>query len=186
MAMVIRQTYWIDRDVQGILIGRVIVYAAAAALYLLLGNFCISFWQKPAWTLGQHSSHLFQELWPWLPSMLLLIPLVIHDVVRVSNLFAGPIYRLRQHLTELNRDPNCRPLKFRDDDYWQDLVAPINQLQNEILALRLVVDGLVKKQMAARQSDEGTSVSASAALPPDSTVDLQWSSGTRELVEQRN
>lgn len=147
--MVLRQKYWIDGEVQGVLVGRVVVYTFAAVLYVVLGSIGFQYWQHPDWSVGKHASHLFQQLWPWLPSFLLLVPLVLHDVIRLSNMFVGPIYRLRVHLAELAANPACRPLKFREEDYWQDLVCPINYLQNEILALQMVVDGLVEKQADA-------------------------------------
>jgi hypothetical protein len=150
--MVLRQKYWIDGEVQGILVGRVLVYAAVAVTYVVVGSFCFQYWKYPDWTLHEHVGQLFHQFWPWMPSCLLLMPLVMHDVVRLSNLFAGPVYRLRQHLSELIANPNCHPLKFREDDYWQDLVGPINQLQNEIIALRMVVDTLVKQPLTTDEA----------------------------------
>jgi hypothetical protein len=65
----------------------------------------------------------------------LLLPLVIFDIVRLSNRFVGPVYRLRMHLAQLKQNSNTHPLNFRDDDYWQQLAQPINELQQRILVL---------------------------------------------------
>ena len=137
--MVHRQRVWIDRHVQGVLVGRVVLYWACGLVYLALGSACFQFWRFPDWTMGQHAQELLSQFGPWIPSLVLVMPLVIFDVLRLSHLFTGPIYRLRRHLQLLSSDANCGPLKFRTDDYWQDLVQPINQLQSEILQLRELV-----------------------------------------------
>jgi len=134
--MVLRQKFWIDRSVQGVLIGRIVLYWTVGLLYLGLGSACFQYYAHPDWTIAAHAWALFQQIWPWIPSLVLFMPLVIYDIIRLSNLFAGPIYRLRMHLDEVMENPECRPLTFREDDYWQDLVKPINYLQNEIISLR--------------------------------------------------
>lgn len=150
--MVLRQTFWIDRSVQGVLIGRVVLYWSIGILYVGLGSAFFQYYQHPDWAFGQHAGKLFEQFWPWIPSLILFMPLVIHDVIRTSNLFAGPIHRLRMHLAELIADPNCRPLTFRDDDYWQDLVAPVNQLQNEIRVLRLALESAGSSDVAPEEA----------------------------------
>lgn len=142
--MVMRQKVWIDGSVQGVLIGRVVLYWTVGILYVALGSICFQYYEHPDWGVGQHIGSLFDQFWPWIPSLILFMPLVIHDIVRMSNLFAGPIYRLRVHLAELLVDSHCRPLKFREDDYWQDLVAPMNQLQDDINALRVALDAALQ------------------------------------------
>lgn len=121
---------------QGVLIGRVILYWCCAMAHLGLGVAFFQYYEHPEWSIGEHVGELLGQVGPWLPSVFLILPLVIFDVVRLSNLFVGPIYRLRQHLNELQEDKDCQPLKFREDDYWQDLADPINSLQAEILELR--------------------------------------------------
>ncbi len=134
--MALRQKVWIDGEVQGVLVGRVLIYWAFAMLYVGLGTICFQYYANPEWSVQQHASFLFSQFWPWIPSAILCLPLVVFDVIRLSNLFVGPVYRLRNHLLELNADPNCTPIKFRSDDYWQDLAEPIHRLQFEILSLR--------------------------------------------------
>ena len=140
--MVLRQQVWIDRNVQGVLVGRIVLYWISALLYVGLGTACFQYYQHTDWSAAKHLQVLFSQFWPWLPSAILCLPLVIFDVVRLSNLFVGPIYRLRNHLAQLNDDPHCRSLKFRDDDYWQDLVEPIHCLQAELQILRAEVSRL--------------------------------------------
>jgi hypothetical protein len=151
--MVLRQKVWVDCRVQGVLIGRIILYWALALMYVGLGSACFQYYQHPDRSFGGHASQLFTQIWPWLPSVILFLPLVVFDVVRLSSLFVGPVYRLRNHLIELNDDPGCRPLNFREEDYWQDLVEPVHCLQAEILNLRAEVASLQQALTASKDAD---------------------------------
>ena len=133
--MALRQKVWIDSNVQGVLVGRIILYWSGILLYFGISMGCFQMMQNPEWTVGEHVRAIFEQVWPCLPTFVLLLPLVIFDIVRLSNRFVGPIYRLRMHLTRLNANANTYPLNFRDDDYWQQLAEPINQLQCTILAM---------------------------------------------------
>ncbi len=171
--MVLRQKFWIDRSVQGALIGRVVLYWTIATIYVGLGSACFQFYAHPEWTVLEHFHALFNQYWPWIPSLVLFMPLVVFDIIRMSNLFAGPIYRLRMHLAELTANPNCRPLTFRSDDYWQDLVAPINYLQNEILALQIALN----RAMAAATAEEQRNANQAIEQVADNCKneeDLDW------------
>ncbi len=134
--MGIRQRVWVDHSVQGALIGRVVLYWLFGLIYLGLGSACFQFCQHPEWSVTEHIRGLLSQCGPWLPCLILIMPLVIFDVVRLSNLFAGPIYRLRRHLLALADNPERPPLTFREDDYWHNLVEPVNKLQTQILELR--------------------------------------------------
>ncbi len=127
--MITRQRVYIDSKVQGVLLGRVVFYWALSVLYVALSSLCFQYYEHPQWTASKHFSTLFAECWPWLPSVILILPLASYDIVRLSNRFAGPIYRLRQQLRDLHKDPNCRPLGFREDDYWPELAVELNALQ---------------------------------------------------------
>ncbi|MGN6545072.1 MAG: hypothetical protein ACTHK7_08495 [Aureliella sp.] len=132
--MVSRQRVWIDGQVQGVLVGRVVLYWSGILIYFGLSIGFYQYRQNPDWTMAEHLQAMFDQLWPCLPTVLLL-PLVIFDIVRLSNRFVGPVYRLRMHLARLRENSDTYPLNFRDDDYWQQLAEPINELQQRILTL---------------------------------------------------
>lgn len=170
--MVLREKVWIDRNVQGVLVGRVVLYWVLAMLYVGLGSACFQYYQHPDWTLLSHAKILFNQFWPWLPSAVLCLPLVAFDVVRLSNGFAGPIYRLRKHLDELNENPNCRPLSFRDDDYWQDLTEPVHCLQAELLTLRAELVRLRNLKDGAQAQPVSTPTAAATTPLDPATVSI--------------
>ena len=64
--------------------------------------------------------------------MVVAIPLVIMDILRLSNRFAGPIFRLRREMAKLAAGENIGPLKFRDGDYWQDLAEELNRIAQRL------------------------------------------------------
>jgi len=144
---VLRQRVWIDNSVQGVLIGRIVLYWLCGMVYFGLGSACFQFYEHRDWTFSEHAVALAVQFGPWLPSLILFMPLVIYDIVRMSNLFVGPIFHLRRHLNTLVRDPECHPLKFREDDYWHDLEEPVNALHTEILNLRAQIAHLEKAQI---------------------------------------
>ncbi len=161
--MALRQQVWVDQSVQGVLVGRVVLYWFCAILYVGIGSACFQYNQNPEWTLAKHAFVLFDQMWPWLPTVVLVLPLAIYDVVRVSNLFVGPIYHLRKHFGALRQDIACAPLTFREDDYWCDLAAPINDMQAEILRLRT---GAIELQQVASQTSS-LMASFKATLPDE-------------------
>ena len=148
--MVLRQKVWIDFNVQGVLVGRILLYWFGVALYFGISLSCYQWMEYPELTTGENIQAIFEQIWPCLPSYILLLPLVIFDMVRLSNRFVGPVYRLRMHLGRLNANASTYALNFRDDDYWQQLAEPINQLQRTILSLEKEVARLTKEQAAAQ------------------------------------
>ncbi len=59
-------------------------------------------------------------------SMFLLLPIFIRDSFKLSNRFAGPIYRIRNTLHDVNDGKPYRPIELRDGDFWQDLAQELN------------------------------------------------------------
>lgn len=162
--MVMRQQVWIDRHVQGVLVGRVLLYWSGILIYFGLSIGCFHWWQNPEWTLSEHLGAMLEQVLPCLPTLLLLLPLVIFDIVRLSNRFAGPVYRLRKHLNDLSQDSQVSPLHFRDEDYWQKLAEPINLLQQKILVLEHQVQTL---SFVHKSLTEGTLPAETATPDPD-------------------
>lgn len=153
------------------LTGRVILYWLTGVLYVVIGAACFQYYQNPSWTTAEHGRELFNQLWPWMPTAILILPLAIYDVVRLSNLFVGPVYRLRKHFIALRSDIASTPLKFREDDYWRDLTIPINDLQSEILRLHTIVVELQQSNMLLTK-ENGEFKSRSNSILQSSIEDL--------------
>lgn len=172
-----RQQFWIDRPVQGVLIGRVLLYWAIGISYLGISAAIFQYNQQPNLSIGEHLTVLGGQFGPWIPSIVFILPLVMFDIVRLSNLFVGPIYRLRKHLDTMAEDPDCPPLSFRDGDYWQELAVPINSMQLECTKVRRENQRL-RNQIEIMLSDRDfkTSCDGQAGAGIDSSAFLMDSS----------
>ena len=59
---------------------------------------------------------------------LLLLPGVIFDLVRLSNRFAGPMFRLRRSMHDLAQGKPVDAVHFRHGDFWQEFADDFNTI----------------------------------------------------------
>ena len=83
---------------------------------------------------------------PALGVMFLMLPVFLRDTLKMSNRFAGPMYRLRTALAELAETNETKPIKFRTGDYWLEVADDFNkafgkldELKKENLRLRAMI-----------------------------------------------
>ena len=132
----IRVKLLVDMRVQGALLLRLALYAAACFVYFgVIHFFSIPTYDSEAGT-SEELAGFFGEAIFWAPGLLLLVPLVAHDLLRFSNRFAGPVMRLRRELRRLVEREETTDLRFRNDDYWCELADDFNRLREELLTLR--------------------------------------------------
>ncbi|HAC90772.1 MAG TPA: hypothetical protein DCF63_09080 [Planctomycetaceae bacterium] len=168
--MAYRNRMWIDPRVQGGLVGRVFIYWFAVVLYCGTTTAMSQYFDNPQWSYSRHISEWFQSAGPWIPSALMFLPLVIFDMVRLSHLFVGPAYRVRQQLSRIIDTPNCAPLVLRTDDYWTDMVEPVNNLQSHIMSLHLAL----KKALETLENQDAAEKLLSGNQDNDSTTDADY------------
>jgi hypothetical protein len=80
----------------------------------------------------QHLLAAVADAAPLLLALVAVLPFVAYDLLKLTNRFAGPVYRVRVTLEHLSRGETIRPVKFRDGDFWCDLAPKLN-----VLAARL-------------------------------------------------
>ena len=66
---------------------------------------------------------------------LIIVPLIVMDLLRLSNRFAGPARRLQSALRDLAEGKEVPPLMFRDNDFWQEMAAEFNHVNGRISQL---------------------------------------------------
>jgi len=81
---------------------------------------------------GQLIYQTWLDFWPSLAASLLVLPIVIWDVLRVSHRFAGPMVRLRHGLRDLADGKTVRPMKFREGDFWTVFADEFNRLAESL------------------------------------------------------
>jgi hypothetical protein len=101
----------------------------------------------------------FSEAWkaavisqiPTLGVMLALLPLFTRDTLKLSNRFAGPMFRLRTSLRNLATDQSVGPIKFRDGDFWQEAASDFNEVLKKIESLQSENDSLKSELANSRE-----------------------------------
>ena len=130
----LRKHLFVDPKVQGALIVRVALYWVVCLISMMLTLLCWQMITGPARPFHVHLSDMWFCYAPALAASLLLLPLVITDVIRLSNRFVGPLVRLRRSMRELARGECIRPVAFRDADFWQDVANEFNAVRNRVQA----------------------------------------------------
>lgn len=69
---------------------------------------------------------------PMVAVMLVLLPVFVHDTMKLSNRFAGPMFRLRSSIKALADGTPSREIAFRDGDFWQETAVDFNRLRNRV------------------------------------------------------
>jgi hypothetical protein len=150
MAMRNRKRFFVDFKVQGSLLLRSAMYWAFCLLTI---SFMLIIWRVvtgPPELFSKHLVEVWQRFAPALVASCLLLPLVMMDSVRLSNRFAGPIFRLRRAMKALVRGENVQALHFRDGDFWHDLADDFN-----VVATRLqLIPSKTQPAMAEEESGE--------------------------------
>ena len=120
-----RKRLFVDPRVQGALVARVLLYWVVCVVTIALMLLCWSVFQTPRMFYS-----FFDDMWaryaPALLASFVLLPMVIVDVIRWSNRFAGPLFRLRRSMRALGRGEHVEPLRFRDGDFWQEFAEEFN------------------------------------------------------------
>ena len=124
----LRKHLFVDPKVQGALVTRVVLYWVVCLITITLMLLCWRIITGPARMFYTHFNDMWFFYGPALVASFVLLPLVIVDIIRVSNRFTGPILRLRRSIRELARGEHVHPISFRDGDYWQEFADEFNTL----------------------------------------------------------
>jgi hypothetical protein len=117
----------IDRQVQGALLLRIVLYWMFCFVSMSVILICWEAFHGSSLRMIDLVSKVYYRYGPVLSASFILLPLVMLDVIRVSNRFVGPVIRLRQGLRDVADGRPAQPLNFRDDDFWCDLATEFNR-----------------------------------------------------------
>ena len=85
---------------------------------------------QPDASWGQTFLDTVRRFLPFFVVTLALIPAFIWDTLKLTNRFAGPILRLREALAEAGQGNTVPPLRFRDNDFWQEMASNFNLMMD--------------------------------------------------------
>ena len=134
MAKLKRRQYFVDPKVQGALVLRLIGYWAVIMVTTTAMILCWRFITGPA-SLVTDMDGMWFYYGPAIVSSFLLLPLLVIDCVRMSNRFAGPLYRLRRCMRELSAGMPVPPIHFREGDFWLEVADEFNAVSAKLQRL---------------------------------------------------
>lgn len=180
-----RKTFLVEKQVQGALGWRI---AAHWFIFLGLSIFVTcSLQMLGSFDRGSLWSSLEKALLGQVGSvavLLALLPWFIHDSLKLSNRFAGPMVRLRGSIIALTTQEETRPVSFRSGDFWQEIADDFNQLRLRTLAERgllaqqgLSVTGNVVGAGARLKSGNATQENAAVLAAAKGTLPLAVAAG---------
>jgi hypothetical protein len=156
MALVQRKRLFVDPQVQGALLYRAFMYWLVCVGLMTAMLACWQVFTGPPQTLLQVFSTLWFNYAPALVVAALVLPLILLDVVRISNRFVGPVYRLRNGMRRLARGELVAPMKFREGDFWLEFADEFNNIL-----------GLVSRNANAQSSSEESAADRRSPVDED-------------------
>lgn len=131
----------VDTEVQGGLIRRVALHWV---VFFICNTIALTFWirlfEQPDADWGQTFGDTIRRFLPFFVITVALIPAFVWDTLKLSHRFAGPITRLRNALIDLKEGRAVAPIKFRDNDFWQEMASNFNDVM-DLRAAKAADDG---------------------------------------------
>jgi hypothetical protein len=128
MIQVPREQLFVAPQLQGRILLRVLLYWLACVTLTWLSMLAWRIFVDPSSHLLDHVTALSTYLIAALTTGLLLLPILIVDVVNMSNKFFGPLSRLRGAMRNLSRGERVMPLHFRRGDFWHEFAFEFGAL----------------------------------------------------------
>jgi hypothetical protein len=138
MRLTPRKRLFVDPKVQGALMFRVVMYwwlcISTIALLLLAWNII----NAPDGTFL--SFFRFDLLWNQygavMVAAIVLLPIMLLDVLQISNRFVGPLFRMRRSLRALAAGEYVAPIRFRKNDFGLELADEFNAVAARVESLK--------------------------------------------------
>jgi hypothetical protein len=142
-----RKQIYVDGSVQGALVVRAGIYWLFCILSIVTFTACwIVLTERPA-----NSLELFSRLRtgyaPAFLASLIMLPIVLLDIVRFSNRFAGPLYRIRSTVKAMADGHSTAPVKLREADFWKDFADDFNRLAQRVKQLESGAEPSVEEEV---------------------------------------
>ncbi|WP_182870406.1 hypothetical protein [Stieleria mannarensis] len=119
----------VDTEVQGSLVRRVALHWIVFFVCNTIALTCwIRLFEQPDADWGQTFADTLRRFLPFFVITVALIPAFVWDTLKLSHRFAGPILRLRNTLKDIKAGRAVAPLKFRDNDFWQEMASNFNDV----------------------------------------------------------
>ncbi len=126
-----RRSFIADKQVQGTLVVRLVMYWCLAWLAVLTlaivvaAFFGLAVEGVSVWDVITRMLNYF-----WLPILVsvMVLPILVRDCIRLSNRFTGPVLRLRRGLKALASGEAADRITLRKGDFWQETADDFNRV----------------------------------------------------------
>jgi hypothetical protein len=130
-----RTLFLVDRKVQGSLITRTVLYWFFCLFSVSLMLLCWESLVGPRRSFFVIAGELLHRYGPAFLASLVLLPIALMDVIRLSNRFVGPARRLGESLHTLAEGGDIQPVHFRDNDFWQEMARDLNRVSGRLASV---------------------------------------------------
>jgi len=157
----VRKQLFVDSKVQGALVLRVLMYWVVCLITITLMLLCWSVLRTPR-MFYWHFDDMWFHYGPALIASFILLPMVVIDIIRLSNRFAGPMVRLRRSMRALARGEYVEPIRFREGDFWKEFADEFNAVVARVQGQTPVEHPTHEEELAAehKEADEPEPVGA--------------------------
>ncbi len=148
-----RRQLLIDDRVQWPILQRTAFYTTACAVYFMVVLFYVESNRIGHESFSRTFFACLDVIACWAPGLMLLAPIITYDILRFTNRFAGPMFRLRREMQRLIDAESDQPIALRSDDHWPEMADLFNQIQAELIELRKLVPNKPKSLFSAVEED---------------------------------
>lgn len=129
----LRNKLFIDSSVQMMLVTRVLAHWLVFFFLFFLTLLTIEYFLRdPALTIFDCMNSVVSKHSMLILVSVALLPVFLYDTIKMSNRFAGPIYRLRKNLKSLAEGKPVEEINFRDKDLWAELSVDFNEVAKKL------------------------------------------------------
>ena len=121
-----RKQLLVNDSVQLPIVLRVITYWASCMVFITCPLTLARVYAEPDVFILSQLLHVVTSYWPLYATMTTLLPFAIYDSLKLSNRFAGPIYRMKTTLQRFNEGEAYQQIQLRATDFHKDLATELN------------------------------------------------------------
>jgi signal transduction histidine kinase len=132
----LRKKLYVNQEVQGAIIVRTVLHWCFNLCAVLLVVVIWTVIRDPSQNAIKLLFEAFVYFSPAIVASVVLLPLLVYDILKISHRVAGPLLRLRCEMGKLAEGHDVDSLKFREHDHWSDLADEFNRLATNIKAER--------------------------------------------------
>lgn len=162
-----RRKLFVDPEVQGALVTRCVIYWCVSLIVVFAALLSPDFIFVTLGLVSPTGPSIWVRYAPALILSAALTPVLVLDLLRCTNRFAGPMVRTRRFLRSLANGERIEPIEFRNDDFWKGYAGDLNAVLQRIETL--------ERQAAAAGEPADMRASAAEVARAGTDADLVYS-----------